>query len=378
MVADKRELALHIALPVIIVLLVVSLFRGEPALYGEAFFINNDAGPSAHQFLNRIEETKGLKVFVLNKDEAVKKVERSDIIMVTEIPSNFSEKISRGESPQLIVWRRGTGGDSGQLLLSLTRSVLVEMLGEVQMTFLLKEYAEDYPYFQEEGRVEAFMDNLFWTSRTDLSLEVEEVVTGIHKEMAAFFLPGVITLFIIFSTTFNAQSMVEENERGIIERLLLNGLSRAQIISGKLLGNILRGILQVFILLSASWFLLRVFTFMSFLRTLLFSLSAIVLVSMISIIIGCLSRKQEQALWASIIVTLINSAMGNTFAVAREESTAARVINYFTVSRYANQGIRKLIIKGEPLSGAAVETLVLTASALLLGALFFWINSSEN
>ncbi|PKM79205.1 MAG: hypothetical protein CVU88_06975, partial [Firmicutes bacterium HGW-Firmicutes-13] len=86
LLADKRELALHIILPVLIVILVVSLFRGEPALYGEAYFIDNDGGSSAHHFFNRIEETKGLKVFVLNKDEAVKKLERSDITMATEIP----------------------------------------------------------------------------------------------------------------------------------------------------------------------------------------------------------------------------------------------------------------------------------------------------
>lgn len=378
LLSNKRELSLHIFFPVIVVLLVISLFGGKPALYGEAFFIDQDGGLPARNFINRIEEVRGLKVFIIDEEQAARKLERSDILMVTEIPSDFSEKITEGQSPQLNVWQRGSGGDTGQMLLSLNRSVIAEMMGEVQMTFLVKDFAEDSPHFQEEKELEAFMDSFFRASLWNPGTIITERVIDDQKEMAVFFLPGIITLFLIFSITFSAQIFVEEKNQKILERLSSSGLSKGEILGGKVLGNVFKGTFQLLILLVITWLLLSPFTPLTFFKTLIFSLLVITSISLISVFIGCISRKPEQALWASVIISLVNSAMGNTFAFPREEGTIIEIINFFTVSFYANRGLRSLIIQGGSLSGLVMEMLALAFIALIFLVICLYIFSSAD
>ncbi len=368
LLSNKRELSLHIFLPVVVVLLVILLFRGEPALYGEAFFIDKDGGLTVRSFINRIEEVRGLKVFVIDEKEAARKMERSETQMVVEIPGDFSEKVAGGESPRLTIWQRGSGGETGQMLISLTRSVIAEMLGEVQMTLLVKEYAKDSPYFQEEEEIDVFMEGLFRASRWNPGTTVTEKITGEQKEMAVFFIPGVITLFLIFSITFSAQNFVEEKNQKILERLTSAGLSRWEIIVGKVLGNVFKGAFQFIILIFVTWIILNPFTPLSLAKTILFSLLVITSISFLSVLIGCISQKTEQALWASVIISLVNSALGNTFAFPREESTVIEVINLFTVSLYANRGLRSIIIHGESLFSLFVEVLALSFMALIFFA----------
>lgn len=344
--ADKKELLLHILLPALIVLLVAALFGGEPALYGEAVLVNHDGGVMAEIFMERLEEERGLKVLITDQEEAQSRLMRSEILMFTEIPVGFTDTLSQGEPPEIKIYRRGVGGSSGQMLLSLFKSILSEMSGEVQITVIAREIAVEHGegFLQDEEVLIPFMESFLRSARLNPSVKVEEIPLGRPQNMAAFFIPGVITLFIIFSSTFYAQHFVEEKNNKIMERYLFAGLSRGQIICGKFLGCVFRGLFQLLVMLTVAVLFTNVFSGVNLMNILLFSLFFIAAVSSIGILIGCIFSNPGQALWASIIFSLMNSALGNTFAFPRTEIALVDYINYFTISYYANNGLRELII----------------------------------
>lgn len=369
--ANQKELYLHIIFPLLVVILVITLFAGKPGLYGEAFFIDLDGGPQARDYLDRMEKVKGLKVFVLEEEEAFTRMERGNISLLTRIPPDFSEKIERGEIPSLDIWKRGTGGESGQLIISLLHSTLGEMLGEVHLTLLVKEQAQDSSFLQEEAQVESFMNSLYAISRRAPALEVVEGMDNPSRSSAAFFFPGVITLFIIFSLTFHGQRLVGEREGGILERMLASGLSKGEIIGGKLLGSVLRGSFQFIIMSLPPLFFLGVFTLTSFIETLIFALFLAAAAGALGILIGSLSSRREQALWAAVIISLVNSGLGNTFAFPTGGGGLVEIINYGTLSLYANGGFRSLIVEGVPLSSLTLEMGILLWGTLVFGGLSY-------
>lgn len=365
LVSCRRELALHLVLPVLVVSLVAALFSGEPALYGDFYVVNQDGGRLSRIFMDRLEEAKGIKVQLLDYPEARRRLERGEALAVLEVPPGFSEKVSAGVSPGLTFYLRGTGGEGGQAFMFLARTVLTEMLGETQLSFMIKDYTAGSPYFQREEDLEFFLQGFFWDARRNLKVELQEKTLGQDYSIPVFMLPGVVTLFIIFTLTFSAQRLVEEKEHKILDRLQFSGLSPGKIFLGRFLGTTLRGLLLALVLFLAAQAWTGCFTPVSLARTLLFSLLVAAAAGSVSMFIGSLAHKPTQALWAGVIFSLVNSALGNTFAYPRDESLLVQWVNQFTLSLYANQGFRQLILQGAPLGEVYREAAALLAFILL-------------
>lgn len=365
--ANKKEMLLHILLPVLIVLMIAALFGGEPALYGETVLVNHDGERMAEIFIDRLEEERGIKVHITDLEEAQRRLMRSEILMFTEIPSGFTDILSRGEPAEISVYRRGVGGSTGQMLLTLIKTVLSEMSGEVQITLLAQDIAAEQGdgIFQEKEVISTFMESFLYSARLNPTVKVEEVPLGRQQDMSGFFIPGVITLFIIFSSTYYAQNFVEEKNNKIMERYYFAGMSKGEILCGKFLGIFFRGLLQLLIMLLAAAIFTKMFSGTNFFSILLFSLFFIAAVSSASVLIGCIFPKPGQALWVAIIFSMVNSALGNTFALPRAEIALVQYINYFTVSYYANNGLRQLITGDGLFFSLWSEVLVLTFMTVL-------------
>ena len=370
---NKKELLLHILLPALIVLMVAALFGGEPALYGEVVLVNHDGEGMAEIFMERLKEERGLKVLVTDQNEAIRKLMSSEILMFTEIPAGFTETLSQGEPPEIKVYRRGVGGSSGQMLLALLKAILAEMSGEVQITRLAQEIAAEHGEnpLQDQEVLIPFMESFLRSARLNPTVKVEEIPLGRPQNMAAFFISGVMTLFIVFTATFYAQNFVEEKNNKIMERYFFVGLSKGEILLGKFLGCFFRGAFQLVAMLLVAVLFTKVLSGVNLIYILSFSLVFIAAVSSVGIFIGAIFPKPGQALWASIIFTLINSALGNTFAFARTETALVNYINYFTISYYANSGLRGLITGDGLLSSIKGEVLIL----IFITALIFAVSS---
>jgi hypothetical protein len=100
------------------------------------------------------------------------------------------------------------------------------------------------------------------------------------------FLPGIVTMFVLFAITLSARAIVEERKKGTLERLLTTRLSVGQLFLGKFLANVSRGFVQTLILLVLAYMVFQLFTPLSFIESLVIALIFAAAASALGLIIA--------------------------------------------------------------------------------------------
>ncbi|MDO8885960.1 ABC transporter permease [Candidatus Oleimmundimicrobium sp.] len=354
---DKADLAFSLLLPIIIFALMYGAFGGLTMFHGTAHIVNEDEGGEYSKILlERLEELENLDIEYLSFSEADTKLKRSDLLMVFYIPEDFSDKLVSGEQAQLLFKQRGNGGQEGQIVASLIRGVAEEINQEFQVKKQVKNALanSDISKSQIETVTESFLER-----------EREHPIVGVVKETVGDepdpvnqFLPGIITMFVLFSITLTAQALVDERKKGTLERLLTTRLSVGELFTGKFLANVLRGFIQTFILLTLSYIVFQIFTPLSFIQALVLALIFSAAVSTLGLIIGSMARSPDQAIWIAVSITMAMVMLGGTFFEIPEASKLY-ALSKISINTYANDAFKTIIAQGGSLSDIGLELSVM-------------------
>lgn len=68
-----------------------------------------------------------------------------------------------------------------------------------------------------------------------------------------YFLPGVVVLILLFTAIFSTISIIEDRNEGILQSVLVAPISRAAMVTGKLLGGTLIALVQAVAFLALGW-----------------------------------------------------------------------------------------------------------------------------
>lgn len=139
-----------------------------------------------------------------------------------------------------------------------------------------------------------------------------------------------------------------------------------------------RGFVQTTILLLLAYAVFQLFTPLSFLEALVLALIFSAACSTIGLIIGSLSRTQNQATWISVFFTMLMVMLSGTF-VAISEGTVLGTLSHFSINTYANNAFRTLITQGGSLADARTDIYVMvgvTAVGLVISRFLFRVRQS--
>ena len=368
---DKADLAFSLLLPIAIFALMYGAFGGESLFHGTAHVANEDGGTYSALFLEQLDEIDVLDVELLSPSEADSKLERSDLLMVLYIPRGFSDKLASGEPAQLVFKQRGNGGNEGQIVASIIRGVAEEMNQEFQV------------YNQVSNTLEGRnipQDRITITTQKFLDLEREHPIVGVREETVGAspdpvnqFLPGVITMFVLFAITLSARAIVEERKKGTLERLLTTRLSVGQLFIGKFMASVSRGFVQTSILLVLAYVVFQLFTPLSFVECLVIALIFAAAASALGLVIASVARTEDQAVWIAVSFTMAMVMVSGTFFTISKGS-ALYTISRFSINTYANDAFRTIIAQGGSLADVGLELGVLAGVivvGLVISRIFF-------
>ncbi len=172
------------------------------------------------------------------------------------------------------------------------------------------------------------------------------------------FLPGIVTMYVLFAVTLTARAIVEERRKGTLERLLTTRLSVGQLFFGKFLTGISRGFVQTVILLGLSYAVFQVFTPLSFLASLVIAIVFTGAASAVGLIIASISRSEDGATWIAVVFSVITFMFGGTF-FEMAEGTGMYTISRFAINTYANDAYKAIIAEGGSLADVGPELGVL-------------------
>ena len=369
---DKGDLSFSLLVPIAIFALMYGAFSGQTLFNGTAYIVNEDPeGIYATQLIERLDALDNLEVALLDRAEADTKLDGSDILLVTFIPEGFSEELAAGRTAQIILRQRGNAGQEGQIVASLIRGVADELGQEIQLEKQVQRALAGKGAGTE--RVETTVQRLLERESELPTIVVREDTIGVEYNMVSQFLPGIVTMFVLFAITLSSRAIVEERQKGTLERLMTTRLTVGQLFIGKFLAGIGRGFVQTFILLVLGYLVFQLFTPVSFLSVLVVALIFTAASSTLGLVIASVARSQDQAIWISVFFTMATVMLGGTFFEISEGS-GLYLASRLSLNTYANDAFKMLIARGGDLSEVGMEMMVMggvAVAGLVLSRLLF-------
>ncbi|MGD9115701.1 MAG: ABC transporter permease [Dehalococcoidia bacterium] len=360
---DRGDLAFSLLLPVIIFALMYFAFGGMTLFHGTAHVVNEDeGGVYATEFLEQLEAIDVLDVEIHSAEDAREKLDDSDLLTVIYIPADFSANLEAGEPAQLLFKQRGNGGDEGQIVASMAYGVAEQMNQEFQVYSQVSQALAPYDVPQEQ--INVTVAKYLGEERAQPTVEVYEQTVGTSPDPVNLFLPGVVTMFVLFAITMSARVIVEERKKGTLERLLTTRLTVGELFFGKFLSNIARGFVQTVILLALAYAVFQLFTPLSFLGCLVIAIVFAAAASSLGLIIATIARSEDGATWIGVFFTMVMVMLGGTFFEITPGSFFA-TLSKFSINTYANDAFRTVITEGGSLGELGLELGVLAGVAVV-------------
>ncbi len=360
---DKGDLAFSLLLPVSIFALIYGALSGQTIFNGTAYIVNNDPdGEYSNQLIERLSAKEGLEVTVLSLDEANAKLDRSDILIFAQIPADFSSRLSSGWSTQIVFRQRGNSGLEGQIVASLIRGEADTLSQELQI-----ERQVGLALAGEGIGGDPIGDTVQGLLKRDHEsplLTVSETTIGGESGLIYQFLPGVMTMFILFAVTLGSRTLVEERRKGTLERLLTTQLTASQLYMGKFMSGLARGFVQTSILLALAELAFQLFTPASFLAMLVIAFVFSAAASTLGLVIASVTHTEEQAGSLSSLFTMSTVMLGGTFFVISPDS-ALYPISRASINTYVNSAFQTVASRGGSLSDVTFQLMILAAVAIV-------------
>ncbi|MBA7689896.1 Linearmycin resistance permease protein LnrN [subsurface metagenome] len=339
-------------------------FGGQDMFHGTAYVVNEDQGGTySTLLLDQLDELDNLDVELLSTSEADSKLDRSDLLMVLYIPEGFSDKLASGEPAQLVFKQRGNGGQEGQIVASIVHGVAEE----INQDFLVHSQVNqalagrDIPRESIEITVQKYLDR----EREHPIVGVREETVGSKPDPVNQFLPGIVTMYVLFAITLTARAIVEERKKGTLERLLTTRLSVGELFVGKFLASIFRGFVQTVILLVLSYMVFQLFTPLSFIECLVIALIFAAAASALGMVIASVARSEDSAVWIAVFFTMAMVMISGTF-FSIPEGSVLEIISRVSINTYANHAFTTIIAEGGSLADVGLELGVL-AGVIVVG-----------
>jgi ABC-2 type transport system permease protein len=354
---DRGDLAFSLILPILIFALMYGAFGNNLQFNGTAWIVNLDPnGKYSDQLIQQLKQYPNLNLNQINQAEADDKLNRSDIQMAIFIPQGFSDRLSTSQPVQILFKQRGNGGTEGQIVASLVRGA-VEGIGQnIQILNQVKKDLTGSSLTQQQ--IEITVQQIIDQEKSSPVITVGEDTIGTQPDPVNQFLPGIMTMFVLFAVNLTAQALVDERRKGTLERLLTTRLKIREIFVGKFLAYSARGFIQSTILLLLAYAVFKIFTPISFLQCLVLALIFSAACSTLGLIIGSIAKSENQATWIAVFFTMLMVMLSGTF-VAVTPGTVLYTLSRFSINTYANDAFRALIASGGTLADVKMEILVM-------------------
>lgn len=216
----------------------------------------------------------------------------------------------------------------------------------------------------------ALADKLKSENDETVSISVENPQAETQENpRIAMYAAGIAVLFLLFSSTGNAAALLEEAESGTLDRILVSQAGLFHIVTGKWLGILLLGCLQITVMFVWAEIVFRIqlaehivgFCIMTFSTAAATASFAMLLATL------CTSRAQLNAV--SVVIILSMSAVGGSMIPRFAMSDRMKEIGRWTFNAWALDGYQKVFWFQSPLPSLQNEVAVLLGSSLIMGIL---------
>ena len=367
---DRTSYILLLALPLALTFITGAIFGGGGG-GGEIrtipVSVTDYDNSEISAFIGESLETESINVTNLTEAEAREKVESRDISAAVIIPEGFGESLKR-QAPKDIKIIKADLSESPGLAEQQANAVMYRLsAGAAAATILDKEASMDWiETFMEAG--EKWDPPPVIVNIERVTREQEEFPTGANHSS-----PGFVVMFGMMTViTAGAATLLEERENKTLARLMSAPLSKFHIISGKMLGLMITGILQMTIMIMAGRILFNV----EWGRNLPALFLIIIALSFAStgfgLMLSSLSKSKGQAEAVGVLSVIVMSMLGGSWWPVEILPSTMQTVAKLVPAGWAMEGFVAVIMRG-----AGVSEVLLPFGVMMgFGILFVTIGIS--
>ena len=389
---DRGEVIQLLLLP----LLFIVVFSGALGAIGQGEedtrlplpVVDLDGGEAAQALIAGLDAAGGVRTELYEYSEAQSMLDKNDIGRMLIIPADFTSGTAEGITVQLRLISHSDADiqetEAVRLVvvgvaseLSLERQILASLR---QMGDMQANAPEEDQVFTTE-RVLAQARNQIERAQTQPLIEVVQTIPSQEGEreevpdLGLVAVSGIAVLFVFATAQVTARSIYDEKKVGSFRRLLAAPMSKASLLSGKMLPNIVVGMIQFTVIFAFGILGLNLLGLSS--ASLGNNPLAVVLVCLIiclcstafGILLAAIARTENQIGGLSSLAVWGLGIVGGAFIPVFILDQFLGPVVKFIPQYWANRALSSLMLRGLGLADVALEI------AVLLGftAIFFLI-----
>jgi ABC-2 type transport system permease protein len=350
--------------------------------------VNQDRGSIAAKVITDMRDVNGLSLVEQVDNQAVTRIQADDLItagkysLALVFPEDFSKCIENaGNSSSACTATVSFVEDPaiGNQLLSPVKGMVEGYVEReamyAQMPSRIKMGIDRLP--SSQGAIAASLGGIVAKQLTEsyIPLGVEYTITTPEKYKQTVTptsveqnVPGYTIYGVFFIAATIATSLFREKNDGTFRRLQSAPISRAVLLTGKMLPYYLINLIQIVLMFAVGVIVFHLNLGHNYLALSLISLAVAATATGLGLMLAALTRSQEQASSMGTLLSVLLSVVGGMMVPVWVMPRFMQSLAYFTPHAWALKGFQDVIVRGQGL-----EQVLPSIGALLVFAVIFWV-----
>jgi ABC-2 type transport system permease protein len=195
-------------------------------------------------------------------------------------------------------------------------------------------------------------------------------VVGEHKNkaMISFYAAAIGVMFLLFTASGSAGSLLDEQESGTLDRVLSSRITMTALLAGKLTFNTLLAFAQLVVMFLWGWAVFHLDFFSHIPGFIVMGLCTAFAVAAFGILLASMCHTRGQLGAVSTLLILIMSSVGGSMFPRFLMPQAVQKAGLFTINAWAVDGFTKVFWRDLPITALWPQVAVLLAIGLALFA----------
>ena len=350
---DKKALALITLMPIVLIL-VLGMCLSSAFNQGSDYSIkkfpvaiaNMDKGEYAKNIIDffssdDIKEMIDLKE--VDESEAIDRVRKGEFPAAVIIPEGYSKAVEEGRETELKVFKDPGSSLRSQIVESLVKSytgVSSAIQGAMDASVTV------FKNYNLDGRMIA--QGIVDTVNSGDSEKTEFKESGLKRtetlSSIQYYSAAMLVMYILFVGMIGVSSIMEEREQKTLQRLMSTEVTKAQILSGKLLGLFILGVFDVSVLIIFTKYVFKVSWGNSILGLVILSAAMIFAASGLAMLIASVFKTSKAVDSFTPILIMVISFLGGSMFPIMSMPPILQSLGSITLNSWALKGYLALMM----------------------------------
>jgi ABC-2 type transport system permease protein len=384
-VRDWKAAFFMLVMPIIFTLLMGFIFggfgSGEEDSRLPVGFVDQDGSAISAHLVALLESSETVRPVVLDDaDKAEVQVRDEKLAAAVIVPAGYGAQIFADEPlrPTVIVDENTSAGTTAQTAIQTsmirllggvgTAKLCAAALGNADEAFLIATLDKTLTAWQGPPLTVTVTQS--GTAKASDTSE-EENASAVPAGMAHSSVANLVQ-FSLMGVIGAAATIVNERKSRTLQRMLTTTISRAEIILAYFLTIFLLNLVQIALMIAFGAGLLGVDYLREPVAVLLMIVAAATCTGGLGLLIGVLSKSDDQVAMFSVIPTLAMAGLGGAWMPLELTSQAFQFVGHLTPVAWAMEGFENIVVRGMGLNAVLLPAGILTAYGVVLFGLAAW------